>query len=330
MAVGVSYFGNRILRHVRTDMEDLRERGFTGVLHTFSENDFNWYRGQMERIVSLSHELGLQVQMGPWGLGHLFGGEAESLFMTQNPQWGQVFADGRRVGAACPSRPEVAAFVKEWAAAAVEAGADRIFWDEPHWAHPVRFNQPRDSWTCICEACAAGFADFSGGDTISDTLTEELVAFREKVLVGLLTDLVAHVDSLGGRSTICLLPTVDGLHAVDSWEEVAAIPYLDTLATDPYWSFFDRDARQWVGEQSTRLVELSSGNGRTPQIWIQGFGLGPEQEDEIRAAVAAARGAGVDDLWTWGYEACGHMSHLKTRQPEVVWEILTDALTADA
>jgi hypothetical protein len=63
------------------------------------------------------------------------------------------------------------------------------------------------------------------------------------------------------------------------------------------------------------------------QIWIQGFRLGPEQAGEIGDAVDAARAAGVDDLWTWGYEACGHMSYLDTREPETVWRELVDALT---
>jgi hypothetical protein len=34
----------------------------------------------------------------------------------------------------------------------------------------------------------------------------------------------------------------------------------------------------------------------------------------------------VTELWTWGYEACGHMTHLGTREPERVWEVLTEAL----
>jgi hypothetical protein len=326
MAIGVSYFGNRILRHVASDMEDLVARGFTGVLHTFSENDYTWYRRQMQRIVEVSHDLGLEVQVGPWGLAHVFGGEAESLFMTQHPEFGQIFADGRRVGAGCPSRPELLAFVKRWASAAVELGADRVFWDEPHWAHPVRFDQPREAWTCICESCDAAFRE-RYGEPLPGELTDEVVDFREHVLSDFVRELVAHVDAIGGRSTVCLLPSVDGLHAVDSWEPVASAPGLDTLATDPYWSFFDQDPTAFVGELSQRTVELAERYDLTPQIWIQGFKLGPEQVGEIHAAVDAARAAGVEDLWTWGYEACGHMSHLDTREPEVVWEALTDALT---
>jgi len=269
------------------------------------------------------------VQVGPWGLAHVFGGEAESLFMTQNPHLGQQFADGRRVGAGCPSQPELRAFVKRWADAAVESGADRIFWDEPHWAHPVRFHPQPDApeaWTCVCEACTTAFRDRFGHD-MPHELTEEVRAFREDVLSDFVREIVAYVDAIGGRSTVCLLPSVDGLHAVDNWEPVASAPGLDTLATDPYWSFFGLDVREFVGGLSRRTVELAGANDVTPQIWIQGFKLGPEDEADIHAAVQAARDAGVEDLWTWGYEACGHLTHLDTREPDKVWEILTEALT---
>src|SRR5207244_6183345 len=85
LQAGCSYFGVRILRHVRRDLEDLAARGYTGVLHTFSENDLAYYRETMARIVVASHELDLEVQMAPWGLGRTFGGEAESRFVTFRP-----------------------------------------------------------------------------------------------------------------------------------------------------------------------------------------------------------------------------------------------------
>jgi len=51
MPIGVSYFGNRILRHAAADMDDLAARGFTGVLHTMSENDLAYYRETIGRLV---------------------------------------------------------------------------------------------------------------------------------------------------------------------------------------------------------------------------------------------------------------------------------------
>lgn len=326
MAIGVSYFGNRILRHVESDMRGLSDAGYTGVLHTFSENDLAYYRGQMERIVAVSHDAGLEVQLGPWGLGGVFGGEAESIFAMRHPELGQVFASGRRIGSPCPSRPEFREYVRAWATAAVEAGADRVFWDEPHWAHPRRFDEPEENWSCVCAACRQGFQD-RYGEPLPTTLTPQVRAFREQVLVDLLSDLVGHVSAIGGRSTICLLPPVVGHHvAIDDWAPVAAIDGLDTLATDPYWSFFGLDAEEFVGEQARRLADVATTHDVRTQLWIQGYQLGPEQAPQITAAVEAARAAGIDDLWTWGYEACGHMTYLETRDPERVWADLTAAL----
>lgn len=327
MAIGVSYFGNRILRHVAADMGGLAGAGYTGVLHTFSENDLAYYRAQMGRIVAVSHDAGLEVQLGTWGLGGVFGGEAESIFAAKHPDLGQVFASGRRIGSPCPSRPEFRDYVRAWATAAVEAGADQIFWDEPHWAHPSRFDEPAANWSCVCGACRAAFAA-RYGEPMPTTLTPEVRAFREQVLVDLLTDVVGYVSALGGRSTICLLPPVVGHHvAIDDWAAVATIAGLDTLATDPYWSFFGLPAAEFVGDQARRLASVAARHGVAPQLWIQGYRLGPEQAPEIRVAVDAARAAGIDDLWAWGYEACGHMTYLETREPDRVWSAVTAALT---
>jgi hypothetical protein len=153
MPIGASYFGNRILRHVAADMDDLAARGFTGVLHTMSENDLTYYRDTLGRIVEISHAAGLFVQVGPWGLGRTFGGEAESLFVANHPHVGQVLDSGRPVAAGCLNSEAYREFVRSWAIAAVETGADRIFWDEPHWAHPAHFDEPPERWGCHCPRC---------------------------------------------------------------------------------------------------------------------------------------------------------------------------------
>ena len=151
---GVSYFGVRILRHVRRDLQDIAARGYTAVLHTFSENDLAYYRGTMAAIVASSHEVGLEVQMCPWGVGRTFGGEAESRWVTFHPEACQVLDDGRRVPTGCLNNPAYRSFCKEWADAALEAGADYVFWDEPHWTVPshVGIDDP-ERWACCCDVC---------------------------------------------------------------------------------------------------------------------------------------------------------------------------------
>lgn len=327
MAIGTSYFGNRILRHVAADMDDLAARGFTGVLHTYSEDDLAHYREQMGRIVQASHAAGLEVQVGPWGLGHVFGGEAESLWVAQHPESCQVLSDGRRVGAGCLRDPAFCAFVDSWSDAAVDSGADHVFWDEPHWAHPGRFGRGDDSvWGCVCERCDAAFHDVHG-QAMPRQLTPEVAAFRDAGMVEFLRARVAHVTAQGGRSTICMLPLVEGAMGMADWEPVAAIEGLGTLATDPYWEAFDQPVEAFVSSFSTTVADLAAAHGIGAQIWIQGFRLGPEHLDDIPVAVAAARAAGIEDLWTWGYEACGHITGLGTREPERIWAALCDALT---
>lgn len=327
MPIGVSYFGNRILRHVAADMDDLAARGFTGVLHTMSENDLTYYRDTIGRLVEISHAAGLFVQVGPWGVGRTFGGEAESLFVANHPHVGQVLDSGRPVAAGCLNSSAYREFVRSWAAAAVETGADRIFWDEPHWAHPAHFEEPLERWGCRCSRCVQRWCDETGEDDMPAELTADIRGFRERCLVEFLGELTAYVASLGAASTVCLLPHTTGSLGLADWSAVARLPGVATLATDPYWKAFNEPVVPFVTEFSERVAQQSAAAGIEPQIWIQGFRLGPEDADDIHAAVAAARAAGVEDLWTWGYEACGHMSYLDTRDPERVWEVLCEALT---
>jgi len=45
------------------------------------------------------------------------------------------------------------------------------------------------------------------------------------------------------------------------------------------------------------------------------------------AAGGGSRTVGIDDLWTWGFEACGHMSALAGSDPAAVWKVLCETLT---
>jgi N-acetylmuramic acid 6-phosphate etherase len=324
MAIGCSYFGVRIVRHVERDLEDLVRRGYTGVLHTFSENDLAYYRDTMRKIVEASHALGLEVQTCPWGLGRTFGGEAESRFVTMRPDACQVLDDGRRVAAACLNNPDYRFFCREWADAALEAGADRVFWDEPHWVVPAHVGvDDRSRWGCRCEHCRERY-----GAELPAELTADVLAFREASLVDFLGEMVAHVSERGGRSTVCLLPLVEGPHGVADWDAVAALPGLDTLATDPYWKGFGQEAGPFVERMARLVAETAARHGVRPQLWVPGFGLEASDVPDLERAVAGARAAGIDDLWIWGYEACAHMSHLATPDSLQVWEAATAALTS--
>ena len=322
---GVSYFGVRIPRHVRRDLEDIAARGYTAVLHTFSENDLAYYRGTMAEVVAASHELGLEVQMCPWGVGRTFGGEAESRWVTFHPDACQVLDDGRRVATGCLNNPTYRAFCKEWADAALEAGTDYVFWDEPHWTVPEHVGAESERWACTCQVCT----ELSGVD-LAAGLTPEVQAFREESVVDFLGEMSAHVASQGGKNTICLLPLTDGPHGVGDWDAVAALPHLSVLATDPYWKNFDETADAFVGRFARLLADTAGRHDVGAQMWLPSFGLVRDDISDLEAAIEATRAAGIDDVWTWGYEACGHMTHLATPDSPLVWEAVTRALTGGA
>ncbi len=321
---GCSYFGVRIPRHVRRDMADLAARGYTGVLHTFSENDFDYYRGTMAEIVEISQDAGLSVLASPWGLGRTFGGEAESRWVAFHPEECQVLDDGRRVAAACLNSAAYRAFCREWADWVLECGVDSVFWDEPAWVVPVHVGvDDAARWTCRCDHCAERF-----GGPVPAELTPELRRFREESVVGYLREVVAHVAERGGHNTVCLLPATEGTQGLADWDEVAAIPGLGTLATDPYWKHWGEPAGPFVRRFADLLRETADRHGVGAQLWVPSFGLDQADIPELEAAVAAAREAGVRDLWTWGYEACGHMTSLATPDAPLVWEAVSSALTA--
>src|SRR5207244_2564354 len=144
-------------------------------------------------------------------------------------------------------------FCKEWANAALEAGTDYVFWDEPHWTVPEHVGAEPERWACCCEICR----ELSGLD-LARGLTPEVQAFRERSVTDFLREMVAHVASRGGRNTICLLPLTKGPHGVSDWDAVASLPGLDVLATDPYWTHFEETAESFVGCFRRTIAEPGS------------------------------------------------------------------------
>jgi N-acetylmuramic acid 6-phosphate etherase len=320
---GCSYFGVRIPRHVRRDMADLAARGYTGVLHTFSENDFAYYRDTMAEIVAISHAAGLAVQASPWGLGRTFGGEAESRWVAFHPAECQVLDDGRHVAAACLNSQAYRDFCKEWADWVLECGVDSVFWDEPAWVVPVHVGiDDAARWTCRCDNCVERF-----GGPVPAERTPEVQAFREASVVGFLREMLAHVAERGGLNAICLLPSTEGTQGLADWNEVASLPGLATLVTDPYWKHWDGSAEEFVRRFARLLRETADRHGVGAQLWVPSFGLTRDDIPDLEAAIAATRDEGVEDIWTWGYEACGHMTSLATTDAPLVWETVSAALT---
>lgn len=168
----------------------LKECGCSAVLHTFSEEDYFFYRDTMKEIVEVSHRQGLKVYVNPWAVAGVFGGEAFSRFLVQNPETWQLCSDRKRYPTACLSHPKLRQFLLDWVEAAAYIGADAVMWDELHWFLPFLFleSNPQKIWGCRCEYCRHLFHE-QFGYIMPEIQTSDVLSFQYTQMRRLLFEL---------------------------------------------------------------------------------------------------------------------------------------------
>ena len=149
-------------------------------------------------MVALTRSAGLEAHLDPWGVGGVFGGEAFSDFLLHHRDDWQVRPDGTPVPSACLRSPRFHAFVRSWVAAAVELGADALFWDEPHLAIPTEESPQPAALTCWCDTCRAAYRD-EYGEPMPAELTPSVVAFRDDSVVRFLQAMCDYAAEKGVR-----------------------------------------------------------------------------------------------------------------------------------
>jgi hypothetical protein len=332
---GVSYFGNRTLRHVRADMQDVAASGFDYVVHCFTESDLIWGVESMREIVKVSHDAGLEVHLDPWGVAGVFGGEALSKFVTWEVEACQVLAGGTRMGVACLNQPALMPWLREWIDAAVDIGGDVLFFDEPHW-YPgdlwyigKSMGDPKSRWSCRCDACLDLFRQRYGHD-MPLALDDEVREFRTEAVLRLTTDLIGYAKGKGATTDLCLLPhgITFELVGVPDWEPFGQISGLDIFGTDPYWRAGGDPVpmEPYVLPNAIAVRELCEKHGLRNQYWVQGYGFPRGTEHEIAAAIRIALDEGMTDIAIWSYRACEPMSRLWSEDIETTWHVVVDAL----
>jgi hypothetical protein len=296
MLVATSYFGNRILRHVGADVRRLRNEGFDIVVHTFSEGDLRFYRKTVRDIVEVTKETGMRVWIDPWGVGGVFGGEAFSDAALHHQDWLQVAAGGNKLPACCPSNPDFQGFMREWTDAALETGADAVFWDEPHF-----YSDENQRAACYCKYC------------------QDLAEQGEPAIGAFLRDMCARVQSLGSRNALCLLPST-------LEREDLVLENVMNLGSTPFWAMHDADPENYVALIGRELQTVASRARVQTHLWIQGFKIPAGREDEIRRNTIAAGQLGIDVIAIWGFDACESMSFLSCERPQIAWAAFLKAI----
>ncbi len=325
--LGVSYFGVRNPDHVAADVRRMVEAGCNVIVHTFSEEDLQFYRETMQDIVALSKGYGLEVYLDPWGVGGVFGGEAFTRFALEHDEARQVLANGAKAPAACPNSPVFRDFMRQWIKAAVEVGADVLFWDEPHFFLPAWHGLPPELWACRCPACQDLFLQ-EFAHPLPQALTPEVREFQEHSLYLFLKELTAFAQSLGVRNALCLLPEWEDPGAAERrWEKFAALESIDVFGTDPYWLWAGRSFSEFEFFAQT-VKRLAERFGKEPQIWVQACKVRAGQEPWIRQAVRAAYQLGIRNILAWSYLGTAYMSWVRSDRPDKVWAELVQAFQA--
>jgi hypothetical protein len=323
---GVSYFGTRDPRHMKQDMADIAAHHCTFVVHTFSEADYYFYTKAMKRLVGVSHDEGLEVHLDPWGVGGIFGGEAFSRFVMENPDQCQRQADGMQLPAACLNRESFRAFMRQWVDAAAATGADVIFWDEPHFFIPRavwRGTQRPDEWACTCEACRALFSK-RFGHSMPAVIDDDVILFRDESIVSFFTEMTTYVRDKGIGNALCVLPQENPLIGISSWDKLAAIPSIDIFGTDPYWIVFGKPLDDYVRDAAAKIVDISVRYDKEPQMWVQAYGVPAGREDEVGRAVRVIGDEGIRNIAAWSYRG-GAPMNIASDNPDRVWEVLGEA-----
>lgn len=326
---GVSYFGVRRPVHVARDMESLARDGMTYVVHLMTEHDLDNYRSTMREIVRVTHDAGLRVWLDPVAIGHVFGGtEFPSELAMLRPELAQRDDLGRALPSACPSQPAVRDRFREWIDVAVDAGADALFWDEPHLWIGSWYNQPARS-ACFCVSCRGLFEARHGGDMPADPREPVLLAFRRQLLLDFLNDLLTYARGRGARNAVTLLPSELDADAGLGFDAVADLGVVDDLGTDPYPfpayagqpDLGDR-WRAFVSGYAERIAAVTKRGGISNHLWVQGFSVPRDDHGYLAEVFDVARDAGIGSIAVWGFDGHRDMSRFACEDPDAAWSTI--------
>ncbi len=324
MKLGASYFGNRTLKHVRTDMEKMVNDGCNSVVHTMSEHDITYHSQTMVDIVKVSREVGLEVFLDPWGIGRVFGGESFSTFVKLFPEARQKlsFAEGEiNVNKACINSKTFRDKMSQWIEHAASTGAEGVFWDEPHLFYgefTELFGKTRKIWGCTCLTCKDIFKNNFGYEMPLE-FTDDVKAFRQETIINFLEFLSDHSSSKGLKNAVCVFPISEPKYGIYEWEKIVKIKNIDVFGSDPYWISYDESVSNFVAKVSRKVVRLCERHNKEPQIWIQGFRVPEGREEEVSAAIKTVFDSGVRNIATWCFEGGACMTYISSDRPEIVW-----------
>lgn len=320
---GVAYHGNRMLTHIREDMEEIMRAGFNTVLHMFTHNDWNRHKEIMKEIFEITRSYGLDVWVDNWGLGGPPGDV--SHFLSIHPEAHQYYSNGEMDPIrACYNAPSFRQFTKDWIDVVREAGGEKIFWDEPHLVGQDFVDGIPGKWTCRCPECQKLFEE-RYHKPMPVECTPEVAEFRAWTVTNYFEMAANYAKSLGMYNTACMM--LGGYYGVDV-AEMCSVPALDCVGSDPYWwegQVGYQAVYQYVYEKTKINLDICEKYQKDHNLWIKTYRNERGREEEIIAAADAMYDAGARNIFAWSFRGADANDY-RAECPGRVWEITKEAM----
>lgn len=307
LRLGVAYHGNRMLRQVQNDMLDIINHNMNLVVHMFTHNDMERHKSVMRDIISATKELGLECWIDNWGLGGPPGDISHVL---------QFYRDSHQVNnkgeidplRICFNSPGYVEFVKKWIDMVYEAGGDTLFWNEPH----LRISDDKTDFACCCPRCKKLFEE-KYNKPMPSVITPEVEQFRVDSVTNFFRQVTEYAKEAKMRNTVCL--------HLESWwfaKALAALPTVDEVGTDPYWTENCDDVYGYVYKKSKEFMDGAKEFNCPTHIWIKGYSFKNGYEDTVYEGAEAAYDAGARTILSWSYRS-GEACDYRMQCPDLGW-----------
>lgn len=321
--LGVSYYGNRFLKHAKRDLADISEC-CTYVVHTCSERDLYFHKSALANIFEETRKRGMRVWVDPWGVGGVFGGESFSKFLLDHRRSWQFLSTGEAVHGACLNDPVFRGFVKEWVVSVKELGAQVIFWDEPHIYVTLELELSK-IYSCACPTCKGMYMK-KYGEQMPKYRNKKVHAFRVETMKNFLQEVMrfAKKKKLINALTIYAF---EGILEYDRlWNMAGSLEEVDIFGCDPYWRWHrNYNPGKRVSHFAEKVVKTCWEYDKEPHLWIQGMKFPKGTEKEISEAVLAAADAGVHNMAAWSYDGGELLDPVLSDNSQKVWKEIKKA-----
>lgn len=286
MRTGVSYMGHHNPKHIRTDLEEMRQLQLDDLLVAAQENDFRHFPGKVEFTPAIARELDLRPIAILWGAFNLFGGGRSSHFLLEHPDCFQQARDGSHLPAGCYNNPTFVQQIQALIDRIAEVGFAAYFIDEPK---PLR--------DCFCPACRHQFEAWYDASLLHAP-AEQVEIFRQRCVIEYTRRIADYckANHPALETMLCLMPEDRAM-----WQAAAAIDSLDNIGTDIYWINQERAVEE-MKPILDDMATLARQAGKVHHEWLQCFNVRRGQEHRVLAQGEILIRERPDALYIWAWE----------------------------